>query len=147
MKKDLITLCGGLVIRTNTTHEDELFDVLLIHRPKKGDWSFPKGRLDSKESLEGAAWREVQEETGLTINFDLMQLAGHAMWGRRVAYYWTMFYADPNFPRTKNEPGFVPNDEVDKVKWVRLSKVHRHLSHQYEVKMVQRVLDRWEKNS
>src|SRR5699024_9038171 len=36
--------------------------VLLIHRPKYDDWSWPKGRLDPKETLPETAWRETREK-------------------------------------------------------------------------------------
>src|SRR5690625_3270411 len=39
--------------------------VLLIHRPKYDDWSWPKGRLDPKETLPETAWRDAREEVGL----------------------------------------------------------------------------------
>ncbi len=38
--------------------------VLLI-RDRQGYWCFPKGHLDEGESLEQAALREVEEETGI----------------------------------------------------------------------------------
>ena len=38
--------------------------VLLVHRPKYDDWSFPKGKLDRGEHATAAAVREVEEETG-----------------------------------------------------------------------------------
>ncbi len=40
-------------------------EVALIHRPRKPDWSFPKGKLDPGETARAAAVREVREETGL----------------------------------------------------------------------------------
>ena len=42
-------------------------DVLLVHRPKYDDWSFPKGKLDPGEHVVTAAVREVAEETGLDV--------------------------------------------------------------------------------
>jgi 8-oxo-dGTP diphosphatase len=39
--------------------------VLLVHRPKYDDWSFPKGKAEPGESDEECALREVEEETGL----------------------------------------------------------------------------------
>ena len=39
--------------------------VLLVHRPKYDDWSFPKGKLDPGERAAAAAVREVLEETGV----------------------------------------------------------------------------------
>ena len=41
--------------------------VLLVHRPKYDDWSFPKGKLDRGERAAAAAVREVEEETGLRV--------------------------------------------------------------------------------
>ena len=42
-------------------------EVLLVHRPKYDDWSFPKGKVDPGEHVTTAAVREVAEETGLDI--------------------------------------------------------------------------------
>jgi len=39
--------------------------VLLVHRDRYDDWSFPKGKLDPGETHHHAALREVEEETGL----------------------------------------------------------------------------------
>ena len=38
--------------------------MLLVHRPKYDDWSFPKGKLHEGESFEHALARELAEETG-----------------------------------------------------------------------------------
>jgi 8-oxo-dGTP pyrophosphatase MutT (NUDIX family) len=51
-----IPAAGGVVFNA----QDE---VLLIHR--RGCWDLPKGKIDSGESTEDAAIREVIEETGL----------------------------------------------------------------------------------
>ena len=40
-------------------------EVLLVHRPRYDDWSFPKGKRDGDETDEETALREVAEETGL----------------------------------------------------------------------------------
>ena len=41
--------------------------VLLVHRPRYDDWSFPKGKLDRGEHATAAAVREVEEETGVHV--------------------------------------------------------------------------------
>ncbi len=38
-----------------------------MHRPRYGDWSWPKGKLDPGETALVAAVREVAEETGLEV--------------------------------------------------------------------------------
>lgn len=59
---DEIVAAGGLVIDSTDAAAPR---VLLVHRPKYNDWSFPKGKLDAGETVEAAALREVEEETGL----------------------------------------------------------------------------------
>jgi 8-oxo-dGTP pyrophosphatase MutT (NUDIX family) len=39
--------------------------VVLVHRPRYDDWTFPKGKAHRGESDEDCALREVEEETGL----------------------------------------------------------------------------------
>ena len=51
-----------MVVRENGVPE-----VLLVHRPRYDDWSFPKGKAHEGESDEDCALREVGEETGLEV--------------------------------------------------------------------------------
>jgi len=41
------------------------WEVLLLERPRHGDWSLPKGHLEPGESAAAAALRELAEETGV----------------------------------------------------------------------------------
>jgi 8-oxo-dGTP diphosphatase len=58
---DVIRAAGGVVLR----HGGTGVEVLLVHRPRYDDWSFPKGKAEPGESDEDCALREVEEETGL----------------------------------------------------------------------------------
>ena len=57
----MIRASGGLVVREVEGERE----VLLVHRPRYDDWSFPKGKRVPGESDEECALREVAEETGL----------------------------------------------------------------------------------
>lgn len=54
---NIVQAAGGIV-------SNDQDDILFIFR--RGKWDLPKGKLDSGESLEECAVREVQEETGLS---------------------------------------------------------------------------------
>jgi 8-oxo-dGTP pyrophosphatase MutT (NUDIX family)/phosphohistidine phosphatase SixA len=58
-----IVAAGAVVTRKGP----EGREVLVVHRPKYDDWSFPKGKQDPGEHVTTTAVREVLEETGVEI--------------------------------------------------------------------------------
>lgn len=60
----LILAAGAVVTREHPTRGTE---VVLVHRKRYDDWTLPKGKVEAGESLPACAVREVQEETGVTI--------------------------------------------------------------------------------
>ncbi|QNN54059.1 NUDIX hydrolase [Nocardioides mesophilus] len=67
--------------------------VLLVHRPKYDDWSFPKGKLDPGEHALAAAVREIAEETGLDVRLeaplsDQQYLVGNGTVRPKRVHYW-----------------------------------------------------------
>jgi putative (di)nucleoside polyphosphate hydrolase len=45
-----------------------LYSILLVHKPRRNDaWQLPQGGLEEEETASEAALRELQEETGLTV--------------------------------------------------------------------------------
>jgi 8-oxo-dGTP pyrophosphatase MutT (NUDIX family) len=58
---DVVRAAGGVVTRAT----DDGLEVLVVHRPRYADWSYPKGKAEPDESDEECALREVEEETGL----------------------------------------------------------------------------------
>ena len=113
-------------------------EVLLVHRPRYGDWSFPKGKLEPGEDPEAAALREVEEETGLRCalgpRLDDVRYLDHEGRDKR-AQYWAM-QVEP----TSVEP-FTANDEVDELQWCRLPQARVRLSYEHDTAMLD-ALDR-----
>jgi 8-oxo-dGTP diphosphatase len=104
--------------------------VLITHRPHYDDWSIPKGKRDPGESDEQCAHREVFEETGLhTVLHEELPEANYVDHkGRpKTVRYWRMSL-DPAHHQADAIPPFVPNAEVDQVKWLSptdaLSELH-----------------------
>ena len=56
---DRVLCAGGIVLGDGGT-------IALVRNRKDTLWFFPKGHVDAGESLEEAARREIQEETGLS---------------------------------------------------------------------------------
>ena len=62
----MIRAAGGAVVRA----ADDGTEVLVVHRPRYDDWTFPKGKAKPGESYEDCALREVEEETGLRCELE-----------------------------------------------------------------------------
>ena len=117
---------GGLVVHPGE-HGTE---VLLVHRPRYDDWSFPKGKRDGDETDEETAVREVLEETGLAVvlGHELGEARYRDSKGRpKVVRYWLMT-PDPDDPG----PGFTPNHEVDELRWCSLAEAARLLTYAHD---------------
>ena len=123
-----VKAAGGVVWRRG---EDGL-EVALVHRPRYDDWSFPKGKLDSGESWEDGALREVEEEIGLRCRLgdELSPTAYRDNKGRaKVVRYWLMEPEDGGAP-------FTPNEEVDEMRWVDPAAAAALLSYPHDAELV-----------
>ena len=110
--KVAIVAAGGVVWRRDLDGEVE---VLLVHRPRYDDWSLPKGKLEEGEGLISCAYREVLEETGLSVK--LGPYVGSVEYfvpdGLKHVAYWSASLIEDN-------SSFHPNDEVDRIIWLDL---------------------------
>ena len=68
---------GGIIVR-KVDFEPE---VLVTQHSKHKGWDFPKGHIEEGESMETAAVREVEEETG--VKAEILEKAGQTQY-----FYW-----------------------------------------------------------
>jgi 8-oxo-dGTP pyrophosphatase MutT (NUDIX family) len=127
-----ILAAGGIII-------DESSDsrrVLLVHRPRYDDWTFPKGKLDRGETVEEAAVREVREETGLKCRIIrklavARYLSRKSHKGRLIPKVVHYFLMERLTRRVK-----VPGDEVDLALWVELDEALQKLTYAEDKKLL-----------
>jgi 8-oxo-dGTP diphosphatase len=120
-----IQAAGGVVVRDGR--------VVVVHRPKYDDWSLPKGKLDPGETWEQAALREVEEETAVraTLGRELEPVRYTHRGRPKLVRYWLMTAED--------ETGFVPNDEVDELRWVTPDEARELLSYDRDRELVDQI--------
>ncbi len=114
--------------------------VAIIHRGRYQDWSFPKGKVDSGETLAEAAVREIKEETGLKVKLGvpLSTVSYPIDKGKtKVVHYWATKVSDKALANSK----FKPDEEVSEVVWVKADQAFAKLSYKHDRELLQEVID------
>jgi 8-oxo-dGTP diphosphatase len=125
---DVVLAAGGIVWRKR---DEGAIEVVLVHRPRYDDWTFPKGKNDPGEGSEDCAVREVEEETGLRCTLGHELVTSEYVDGRgrdKVVRYWAMTVAEEH-PRE-------PDDEVDLVEWLPIDDAEQRLSYGRDVEVL-----------
>jgi 8-oxo-dGTP pyrophosphatase MutT (NUDIX family) len=116
---DLVRAAGGVIVRFVAGGRCE---VACVYREARGDWTFPKGKLDEPENFEECALREVSEETGLSCS--IIRFIGttnyvHRKGKPKIVAYYLMSAAGGEF---------APTEEVTEMRWVPLEHVRERLT-------------------
>jgi 8-oxo-dGTP pyrophosphatase MutT (NUDIX family) len=127
---EVVRAAGGVV------RDQHSGSVLLVHRRRYDDWTFPKGKALEGESDEECALREVAEETGLSceLEFELPTTEYKLRSGRlKRVRYWAM--------RPLGGEAEARN-EVDAVAWLPLGEAEKQLSYDRDRVVLEALADR-----
>ncbi|MEU7933278.1 NUDIX hydrolase [Micromonospora echinofusca] len=104
--------------------------VCLVHRPRYGDWSLPKGKLERGEHPLLAAVREVAEEADVrAVPQVRLPTVRYRSEGRpKVVDYWSM--------RAAATGGFQPATEVDDVRWLGVDEAVQLVSYPHDAEVL-----------
>lgn len=127
--KTVIPAAGAVLWRGNGRHAESL--VAIVHRPRYGDWSLPKGKVDCGETEPVAAVREVLEETGYASELGrrLATVSYPVEQGTKTVRYWSARALGGEF---------APNDEVDELVWLSTADAMKRLHYPHDRKVLRR---------
>lgn len=134
MEPTRTVLAAGAVVWRRVGDSVEL---LVVHRPKYGDWSFPKGKTNRGERLPATAAREVLEETSVPIRLGLPLTTVRYPLHRprpvtKQVSYWVAR------PIGDGEITLEPNHEIDEARWLRLENAARRLTYEHDRDLLDR---------
>jgi ADP-ribose pyrophosphatase YjhB (NUDIX family) len=124
----VVRAAGGLLWRAGPTGPR----LALVHRPRRDDWSLPKGKLAEGESWEKAALREVEEETGCRARITSFAGTTSNLERRppKIVLYWHMALV--------KEGRLDAGDEVDEVRWLTPEQALSRLDYESDRRLVER---------
>lgn len=120
--------------------------VLIVHRPRYDDWSWPKGKREPGEAIPATAVREVEEETGVPIRLGAPLTVQRYRLGARVTkevHYWVGFPdVSPETLRARPLAPLASTKEIDKCQWVGARKAMRLLTRRGDRRLLEELLTR-----
>ncbi len=127
---------GGVAFR----NEGEQVEVALISVGENNRWQLPKGLVDSGESTEEAAVREVREEAG--VEADLLERIDKVEYwyywkedGQRVRYHKFVYFY---LLRYKSGDTRDHDHEVNEARWIEIGDAIKMLAFKSEKEIVRR---------
>jgi 8-oxo-dGTP diphosphatase len=127
--KKAVLAAGAVLWRRNG--DSATPEIAIIHRPRYDDWSLPKGKVDPGETEPVTAVREVCEETGYSSHLGrrLVAVSYPVEQGIKKVRYWAAATIDGEF---------IPNDEVDDLKWLPVAEAMKELKYPHDRKVLRR---------
>ncbi len=132
-QKKVVEAAGGILWKKTSSGRLKL---AIIHRKRYDDWTLPKGKREPGESWHETALREVMEETCCQATIgSFIGGATYVINGQtpKIVLFWHM---------TANmRCEFIPNSEVDRIKWVSPQKALKMLDYEDERNILIKAMD------
>jgi 8-oxo-dGTP diphosphatase len=112
--------------------------LLVVHRPRYHDWSWPKGKLEGGEPAPAAAVREVAEETGLEVALGVPLPSARYPLGAdttKHVSYWAAHVPGASHPAPPRP------EEVDRTEWVSPEEAGARLTRRADRVQLRALLD------
>jgi 8-oxo-dGTP pyrophosphatase MutT (NUDIX family) len=117
-----VRAAGAVLWRPSRRHG---IRVALVHRPRYDDWSLPKGKAVTGESMPVTAFREVEEETGFrSVLGRALTTVSYTVGGKNK----TVEY----FAARRDTGAFTPNKEVDKLEWLPVAAARARMTYEFD---------------
>lgn len=131
MATDEIEAAGVVLVRPGP----EGPEVAAVHRPRRSDWSLPKGKLEPGERHELAAVRETWEETG--VRCALGPSLGHRRYLVEGVPKHVRYWRATVLESVEREA----DEEIDELRWLRRKAAKALLSYEDDRSLVDVALD------
>ena len=130
----MIRAAGALLWRETAERSVE---IALIHRPRYGDWTLPKGKIEQGETALQCAFRELIEETGIKANFT--QQLGSVDYEENGQSKRVIFWAAHCALDASN---FIANEEVDQLRWLTLEDALEEATYPTDLEIILKFKDK-----
>lgn len=126
--------------------DPEAIEVLLVHRPRYDDWSWPKGKAELNEPILVAGVREVEEETGVVVTMGAPLTtqryrlgSGHT---KEVRYWVGTVASSPAVTRSRLPVTPALAKEIDTTRWVSPRQAQQMLTRRGDRRLLDELVTR-----
>lgn len=135
-----------LPVEIGQTYQPDDIEVLLVHRPRYDDWSWPKGKAENNEPLLAAGVREVEEETGVIVEMHAPLTTQRYRLGSgqtKEVYYWIGTpVRSGGVSRSRIPVTPASSKEIDTTRWVSAYHARKMLTRRGDRRLLDDVLAR-----